>query len=230
MIVTFTKGEDLRYIGHLDLMRAWQRALRRSELPIRYSNGFNPHILLSFASPLSVGVVGNREIMDVPMAQELSGEEFVTSVNQVLPKCLQAVSARRVDDDFPTLMALVAASDFSIKVFGEETGSKLIAAQEAFMQLTEIVLLRKTKSGENDCNIRPFVLSASAERTQDGALLHFLVDCNQQGSVKPQLLIKALCQLAQMDEPGYIAYRERIMSKEDGKLIPLEKYGESHAF
>ena len=58
MMVVFEKGETLRYIGHLDLMRAMQRALRRSGLPIRYSNGFNPHIRLSFAAPLSVGVVG----------------------------------------------------------------------------------------------------------------------------------------------------------------------------
>ena len=55
MMVVFEKGKTLRYIGHLDLMRAMQRALRRSGLPIRYSNGFNPHIRLSFAAPLSVG-------------------------------------------------------------------------------------------------------------------------------------------------------------------------------
>ena len=64
MMVVFEKGETLRYIGHLDLMRAMQRALRRSGLPIRYSNGFNPHIRLSFAAPLSVGVVGLRELME----------------------------------------------------------------------------------------------------------------------------------------------------------------------
>lgn len=230
MIVTFQKGESLRYIGHLDLMRSWQRALRRSGLPIRYSNGFNPHILLSFASPLTVGVAGLREIMDVPMAQEISPDQMVSELNKVLPDCLQAVSARRVEDDFPTLMALVAASDFSIQVSGREAASALCKAQAAFMELDELVLLRKTKSGENDCNIRPFVLNASCECTDSGATLRFLVDCNNQGSVKPQLLIKALCRLAGIDEPPYIAYRERIMAREKGTLIPLETYGEADAF
>ena len=69
MIVVFEKGFALRHIGHLDLMRTIQRALRRTTLPIRYSNGFNPHIQLSFAAPLSVGVVGMREVMDVPMTK-----------------------------------------------------------------------------------------------------------------------------------------------------------------
>ena len=67
MMVVFEKGEALRYIGHLDLMRTVQRALRRSELPVKYSNGFNPHIRLSFAAPLSVGVIGLRELMEVPV-------------------------------------------------------------------------------------------------------------------------------------------------------------------
>ena len=67
MMVVFEEGEALRHIGHLDLMRTMQRALRRSNLPIKYSNGFNPHIRLSFAAPLSVGVIGLRELMEVPL-------------------------------------------------------------------------------------------------------------------------------------------------------------------
>ena len=64
MIVVFEKTPRLRMIGHLDLMRAMQRALRRSDLPLRYSQGFNPHILLSFAAPLSLGMAGKREVME----------------------------------------------------------------------------------------------------------------------------------------------------------------------
>lgn len=229
MIVTFTKGDALRFIGHLDLMRTWQRALRRSELPLRYSQGFNPHIILSFASPLTVGVSGLREIMDVPMAQDISEGEFTERMNTVLPDCLSVVSARRVQDDFPTLMALVAASEYSVDAFGDGA-DVLPRALDGFMAMDDYTMLRKTKSGENDCNIRPFVLRASREEIDGGIRLRFLVDCNSLGSVKPQLLIKALCQIAGTNEPWYIARRERILARQQGELIPLEEYGGSDVF
>ena len=76
MLVVFQKTAWLRHVGHLDLMRAMQRALRRSGVPIAFSKGFNPHLLLTFAAPLSVGMAGEREVMEVPLSGEISEEEF----------------------------------------------------------------------------------------------------------------------------------------------------------
>ena len=101
MIVVFEKGFALRHIGHLDLMRTIQRALRRTDLPIRYSNGFNPHIQLSFAAPLSVGVVGMREVMDVPLTDAIQGDIFAQALNHVLPSRLRVVAARSVSANRP---------------------------------------------------------------------------------------------------------------------------------
>lgn len=95
MMVVFEKGETLRYIGHLDLMRAMQRALRRSELPVSYSKGFNPHILLTFASALSTGAWGKREIMDVTLERDISPETFMEAMNAALPEDLRVLSANR---------------------------------------------------------------------------------------------------------------------------------------
>ena len=94
ILATFEKQERLRHIGHLDIMRAMQRALRRSGLPVSYSKGFNPHILLTFASALSVGAVGQREIMEVSLAGEIEPEEFMTRLNAALPPEMQLTSAR----------------------------------------------------------------------------------------------------------------------------------------
>ena len=73
----FEKNERVRHIGHLDIQRAVQRGLRRSGLPVAYSNGFNPHILVAFASALSTGACGKREIMDVTMAGEVTEDEVL---------------------------------------------------------------------------------------------------------------------------------------------------------
>ncbi len=230
MIVTFQKGEAVRLIGHLDLMRAMQRALRRSELPIRYSNGFNPHILLSFAMPLSVGVAGRRELMDVPLAFEISPAEFVRRLNEALPECLWASSARLVPDEFPTLMALVAASDLMLRLPKGQDADEIAAALERLMDMNEYMMPRKTKSGTNDCDIRPFLLSAGCEHTADDLILSVRVAMNSVGSIKPSLLMEALKRLADIPEMPYLAVRERMLAKDAaGNLVPLETYGETYA-
>ena len=122
MMVVFEKGETLRYIGHLDLMRAMQRALRRSGLPIRYSNGFNPHIRLSFAAPLSVGVVGLRELMEVPLEGGVTEQAFQDGMNAVLPDCLRIRQCRALEDGFPALMSLAASE------MGSPAGSETVSS------------------------------------------------------------------------------------------------------
>ena len=106
-MAVFEKGIRLRHIGHLDIQRAMMRALRRSGLPVAYSNGYNPHILLTFASALSTGAAGKKEILDVTMAREVSPDDFLQQMNRALPPDLQLSFARALDDKHPAMMALV---------------------------------------------------------------------------------------------------------------------------
>ena len=225
MIVVFEKGFALRHIGHLDLMRTIQRALRRTDLPIRYSNGFNPHIQLSFAAPLSVGVVGLREIMDVPLAEAIDGDAFAYAMNQVLPSRLRVVMARPVSDGFPTLMALVAGSQIRIDVPACPGADSIAAIFPAFMASTECVTLRKTKAGENMTNIRPFIASATMETAEGGYTIRCLIENRPEGSLKPAVLMQALCESSGVADVAYTAYREQILAKNaQGSLIRLEEY------
>ena len=142
MMAAFEKGEKLRFIGHLDLMRTMQRALRRSHLPIKYSNGFNPHIRLSFAAPLSVGVAGRREMMEVPVEDGTSPAEFIQKLNACLPPDLQIVSAKPVSDEFPTLMSLMAGSEYSVRLPRSAAADQAAELNEdgeaGLLRLTEI--------------------------------------------------------------------------------------------
>ena len=110
MLAVFEKGERIRHIGHLDIQRSVQRGLRRSGLPVAYSNGFNPHILITFASALSTGACGKREIMDVTMAEEVSPEEFLEKMNQAMPPEMRLSEARALDQKHPALMASLRAA------------------------------------------------------------------------------------------------------------------------
>ena len=126
MLAVFEKGERIRHIGHLDIQRSVQRGLRRSGLPVAYSNGFNPHILITFASALSTGACGTHEIMDVTMAEEVSEREFLDRMNKAMPPEMQLSQARAVDQKHPALMASLRAANYDLLIRNEDQAEKLI--------------------------------------------------------------------------------------------------------
>ena len=223
MMVVFEKGAELRYIGHLDLMRTMQRALRRSLLPIKYSNGFNPHIRLSFAVPLSVGVIGLRELMEVPLEDGVTEEQFKNTMNDVLPGCVRIRHCRAVEDSFPALMSLVAGASYRITFAKTEESAKAAAKFDEFMALKEYVTQRRTKSGENPCDIRPFVLEGSCAETENGYTIELKTAALKAGMLKPALWLDSLCEFAGCGDFQSLIYRTAILAKSgDGSLVPME--------
>ncbi len=216
MIVVFEKSPRLRHIGHLDLMRAMQRALRRSGLPLCYSQGFNPHILLSFASPLSVGMPGKREIMEVPIQGEMTQEAFLAKLSPALPPDLPCLQARPVDDRHPAPMALLAAAEYEAKL--EETSPALAQAVDDFLAQKEIPAMRKTKTGVKPCDIRPMIYALSL---RDGVLRMTLALC-EKATCKPDLLLSSLFEFAHLERPRALITRIRLLGEKDGALVPLE--------
>ena len=225
MMVIFEKGAPLRHIGHLDIMRTMQRALRRSTLPIMYSRGFHPHVQLSFASPLSVGTVGLREVMDVPLEEAVEEEVFIALLSRVLPLCLQVRDVRLLEDGFPTLMALVAASRYLLHLDPGKTSQAVIEHVCRFMNLSSYHALRKTKSGEAVCDIRPFVLSAQTASEGDGWNIRCALAATAQGTLRPALWVKCLCDMASVEGAACSIIREDILCRgKDGILIPMGEY------
>lgn len=219
MLAVFTKGERLRHIGHLDLMRAMQRALRRSELPVSYSKGFNPHILVTFASALSTGAWSKREIMDVTLDTEVTPESFAAAMNRALPVDLRVLSARPIDDRHPALMAMVAAAEYAITVMDADTAAKLAACREAFLAQAEIITPRKTKSGVKDCDIKPLMYGLSMK----GDVIHACLCLTESSSCKPDMLLTAWCGFAGCEAPRHLICREQLFGRDAaGELAPLE--------
>lgn len=224
MMVVFEKGAALRYIGHLDLMRTVQRALRRSNLPVKYSNGFNPHIRLSFAAPLSVGVIGLRELMEVPVEDGLTEEAFVSRMNAALPACLQICFCRSVPDDFPALMSLVAGADYRITFAKTDEGQKAAQRFADFMALNSYIANRRTKSGENPCDIRPFVIDGACSENETEYVIELRTIATSAGMLKPSLWFDSLREFAGCGEIPHLIYRKNILAKaKDGSLVPMEE-------
>lgn len=227
MMTVFEKGLGIRHIGHLDLMRTMQRALRRSGLPLQYSKGFSPHIQLSFAYPLSVGVAGLREVMDVPLAQPVEEAEYTDRLNRHLPGSIRVRRARALDDGFPTLMALVAGSRYAVYLQPGPVGEQVAACVPQWMALPSFQALRKTKSGEALCDVRPFVKELQAKAGPEGPWLSCLVENTREGTLKPSLLVKCLCQQGKVEVPPFVAVREEILCRDaQGGFVTMEDYSD----
>ena len=217
LIVVFEKSPRLRHIGHLDLMRAMQRALRRSGLPLKYSQGFNPHILLTFAAPLSVGMPGRREVMEVPIEGEMTAQAFLDKLRPALPPDLPCLSARAVDDRHPAPMAQLAAAMYEAKM--ETVPEGLGDAVKRFLEQKEIPAVRKTKTGMKPCDIRPMIYDLSL----NGDALRMCLALCEKATCKPDLLLSSLFEFAGLERPRMLVTRTQMFGEKDGVFQPLEE-------
>ncbi len=194
MIAVFEKSERLRHIGHLDIQRFVQRGLRRSELPVAYSNGFNPHILVTFASALSTGACGKREIMDVTLAEEVGEKEFLERMNRAMPPEMQLSEARAVEDRHPALMASVRAAVYDLLIRDPEEAEKLVSAIPGLMARDSISALRKTKTGVKAVDIKPLIYALTGK----GQHIYCTLALTEGQTCKPHMLTEALAREAGM--------------------------------
>ena len=192
MIAVFEKSERIRHIGHLDIQRFVQRGLRRSELPVAYSKGFNPHILVTFASALSTGACGLREIMDVTLAEPVPEQEFLSRMNRAMPPEMQLLEARAVDDRHPALMATLRAASYDLRIRDPRQAEKLVAAIPVLMSREQIPALRKTKTGMKEVDIKPLIFALSGREDH----LYCTLALTEGSACKPNMLLEALCREA----------------------------------
>ena len=222
MLGVFEKSERVRLLGHLDIQRAVQRGLRRSGLPVAYSNGFNPHIQVSFASALSTGACGLREIMDVKMAGPVGEEEFLSRMNAAMPPEMRLSMARSVDDRHPAMMASLRAGMYEIRIRSADQAAALISAIPRMMEQPEIRVPRKTKSGVREVDMKPLIFALRGE----GQSLFATLMLSEKESCKPSMILEGLKQAAGMpgeEEVSALVIRTQLLGeKEDGTLVPLE--------
>ena len=221
MLAVFEKGERIRHIGHLDIQRSVQRGLRRSGLPVAYSNGFNPHILITFASALSTGACGTREIMDVTMAEDVSEAKFLERMNQAMPQDMQLSEARAIDQKHPALMASLRAAEYDLLIRDPDIAEKLIDVIPSMMVRETVTAMRKTKTALKECDIKPLIYRLQGEEQH---ILATLV-LTEREACKPGMLMEALTREAGIEkEVRMLVTRTGLLGMDqEGCLTPLEK-------
>ena len=151
------------YLSHLDMQRTLQRALRRADMPLMYSQGFNPHPLMAFAGALSTGFESEREWFDVRLDGEIAPADFEARLNAVLPEGMAVSHAMEAPENLSTLTGHLAAARYTLWVRPEKdcTAAEVGSALDKLLQSEELMVQKRTKSGAMvPQNIRPHLLEA----------------------------------------------------------------------
>lgn len=211
----FTRGEELRFISHLDQQRLFQRAFRRAGLNIAHSNGFNPHPKLSFALAMSVGLMSDSEYGDVVLTRDIDLMEFTKRLNAALPEGLKVVEARRIPQGKTSLSASLTDSRYRIDVALEDgmDEASLSDILNTYKSLDEVILEKRNKKGKLvPKNIRPFIQDIRVLSIQEGnAELELRLKYLDQQSVKPELVLQTVNQSV---KPCFIIDPTIVMTRE----------------
>ncbi len=155
--VTFSRGEELKYLSHLDVMRLWERALRRANLPLAYSQGFSPHPKISIAAPLPLGVTGERELMDIVIQRRISPYLVQKNLTSQLPKDMSITSVVQVPADVPSLQSQVRRAEYRVEVETDKPVDEIKAAIDSFLALAELPWQHKRDEEMRSYDIRKLV-------------------------------------------------------------------------
>ena len=155
--ITFTKQGALRYTGHLDLHKLWERAARRAELPLAYSQGFHPQPKMNMAAALPLGFSSRCEVMDMKLEHDISLDNLATRLNGTLPAGLQVVEVQQVDERAPALQTQVAAAEYEVTLTESVDGSGLQRKIDSVIESESIPRERRGKTYD----LRPLVETLS---------------------------------------------------------------------
>jgi radical SAM-linked protein len=155
--VTFSRGEELKFLSHLDVMRLWERALRRADLPLAYSQGFSPHPKISIAAPLPLGVKGERELMDIFIQRRISPYTVQKNLSSQLPKDMSIISVVQVSADAPSLQSQVRRAEYRVDVTADKSADEIKSAIDSFLAKAELSWQHKRDEEMRSYDLRKLV-------------------------------------------------------------------------
>ena len=185
--IWFRKVGAAKYISHLDLNRCMARAMRRASIPVWVTEGYNPHLFLTFALPLSLGQEGLDESMDIRVPDDFAIDTLPERLNAVLPPILTATRAAEAVEK----PAAIAAAEYQVRISGESGLPGIADALAAFVTQDEIPVTKKSKAGDRTVNLRPYLNECTIEPTDGGACLRLILPAGSSENINPALLTDA---------------------------------------
>lgn len=228
--IKFSKTGHTKFIGHLDTMRYFQKAVRRAELPIAFSGGYSPHMIMSFAAPLGVGITSQGEYFDMELTETVLTNEIVRRLNDTMAEGFRVLAARQVEDGKAgKAMSLVAAADYYIEFReGKEPEADWKKKIPEFLNQKEILVSKVTKNGEKMVDIRPYVYKMGIQEDK----IFMMLASASANYTKPETVMNAFIQWLGEEPKPFACMIERLEvyadkgKDENHKFVTLEALGE----
>lgn len=227
--IKFEKTGPLRFISHLDVMRYFQKVIRRSGIDICFSEGFSPHMIMSFAAPLGVGLTSEGEYVDIRVNHAVSSGEALSRMNAAMVEGMRALSFRRLADNSRNAMSIVAAADYEVRFReGRKPQEGWERKLREYLGQQEIRIVKETKKGQQEVDIRPWIYRCSVRES----VIRMQVSTGSVHNLKPELLLQSFGAWAGLEIPSgsLLVHRLEIYAdlgtQGERKLIPLEDLGE----
>ncbi|MCR4903674.1 MAG: TIGR03936 family radical SAM-associated protein [Butyrivibrio sp.] len=205
--VKFTKNGPIRFIGHLDLQRYFQKAIRRADIDVKYSEGYSPHQVISFAQPLSVGATSDGEYMDMQVNSMESCEDIKKRLNEVMNEGVEILDVIELSEKAPKAMTAVAAAEYRVAFRkGKEPSLNLKEKLAEYYNLDKLPAVKKTKSGEKEIDMKPYIYELSVNEDDS---IHMLLSAGSVNNIKVSMVIENFLEFygEELKEFGLIIHR-----------------------
>lgn len=228
--VKFSKQGSLKFIGHLDMLRYFQKAIKRAGLPIAYSEGFNPHQIMTFSSPLGLGMTSTAEYMDIELTEEVPSEEGVSRLNDVMVEDITVLSFKYLPEKSKNAMSATVAAEYKVTLGDkliDEIGADFNYNKELskFLSQKACIILKKTKKSEREIDILPLIYDFSVEDKI------FSIKCSSgsNDNLKPEVIMEEYLRFSGYDEKldrvNLKIERTELYTGDTDNLISLDDIG-----
>ncbi len=228
--IKFSKHGNMKFIGHLDIMRYFQKAIRRAEIDIVYSEGFSPHQKISFAAPLGVGLLSEGEYMDIEVHTSKPSQEMIKALNAVMAEGIEIISYKLLPENSKNAMSLVAAADYMLQFRETYKPEDFNSFQQTFLEFInqpELRIIKKTKKGEHALDLKPLLYAAKVQ----GENIFLCISTGSSDNIKPELVMETYYHYIGQVMPKFAFQVTRLEvyanmgNNEERKLVPLESFG-----
>ncbi|MDY3795953.1 MAG: TIGR03936 family radical SAM-associated protein [Agathobacter sp.] len=231
--IKFKKWGCMKFIGHLDMMRYFQKAIRRANIDICYSEGFSPHQIMSFAAPLGVGITSDGEYFDIEVNSSLTSKEALDALNSTMVEGVEVTEYVKLPDNAKTAMSLVEAADYTLS-YKEGYNSPVNVSEwqeiinKYFHNTDSFNIIKKTKKSEREIDLKPLVYKLEVKEENGKPYFYIMLSTGSTNNIKPELVLESLynkCGFEYKPEAIQI-HRVDVYTTSDNKFIPLSEMGE----
>lgn len=231
--IKFEKTGMMRFIGHLDVMRYFQKAMRRAKIDIAYSEGFSPHQKMSFAAPLGIGLEGTGEYFDIEVNSFMPSSAMTAALNEAMVEGFKVISCKYLPENAPNAMSSVFAADYTVAIHNDNvdiTAEDLTTKINEFYAQTEIITEKETKKSTRTLDMKPLIYSLGCE----DKVIRMCLSTGSTDNIKPELVMAKFCEFIGVEyteDPILFDYKRNEIYTNAGvdgevKLVTLEDMGE----